>query len=83
MESGQKSRSDTLSPNGERVTTSTTTEQELGRIAGVGSSTINRVRRIHRDAPDLAPKLATGEMSSAEGERVIGGRVVGALTTPL
>jgi hypothetical protein len=58
-----------LAPRGASGSRRPKTSDELGRIAGVSGTAVERVQRVHREAPDLAPKLATSPFPASSGRR--------------
>lgn len=61
----QGTRTDlTSSPNGEKVITSTRTDKELAKLAGVGTSTVARFNKVmNSDDDELKKKVLANEVS--------------------
>lgn len=45
-----------------------------GKRLGVGSTSVERVRRVAKERPDLLPKIESGEMSPAAAEAIVQGK---------
>lgn len=70
----QGARTDlTSSPNGEKVITSTRTDKELAKLAGVGTGTVARFNKVmNSDDDELKKKVLANEVSINAGyEKVI------------
>lgn len=65
----QGARTDlTSSQNGEKVITSTRTDKELAKLAGVGTGTIARFNRVmNSDDEELKQRVLSGETSISAG----------------
>ncbi len=45
--------------------------KEAAKTAGIGETTIKRVDRVRREAPDLVPKMRSGELTASAATKVV------------
>jgi len=44
---------------------------DVAKVFGIGATTVKAVKRVAKAAPELMPKLRSGEMSASEAEREV------------
>lgn len=70
-ESNPNHKTDGLGPRGPKPSKPTNTNAELGKIAGVGKSTVVRAKKVKRENPEAYEKVIKGESTfNAEYEKL-------------
>jgi hypothetical protein len=59
------------SPIGDLAPTATQTRNEMAKAFGVSTGSIDRAKRVQREAPELAEKVASGEMTVHAAHKIV------------